>query len=168
MKVIKYLAVGGAIVLTGKYILSLKRAEKKVVVVTSAKKDSITIQGITLAVRYNIKNPTDANMRMTPPLIKLSVNGSLIATSSMKLIEIPAEVRDQNGKIIIGAFKETGDIETKVFIPWLSLAMVSPDLIARLKSSDKKDKISLKIETLSQVFSLVGNFPYEQIQLIKL
>ena len=168
MKVIKYLAVGGAIVLTGKYILSLKRAEKKVVVVTSAKKDSITIQGITLAVRYNIKNPTDANMRMTPPLIKLSVNGSLIATSSMKLIEIPAEVRDQNGKIIIGAFKETGDIETKVFIPWLSLAMVSPDLIARLKSSDKKDKISLKIETLSQVFSLVGSFPYEQIQLIKL
>jgi hypothetical protein len=168
MKLIAYMVIGGAAVLTGKYILSLKRAEKKVVVVTSAKKDKITIQGVTILVRYNIKNPADVTMRMTPPLIKLSVNGKLITTSSMKVIDIPEESRDKSGKIIIGAFKETGDIETRLFIPWISIGMVAPDLIARLKSSDKKDKVSLKIETLSQVYSLIGNFPYEQIQTIKL
>ena len=168
MKAVKYIVIGGAIVLTGKYLLSLNRAQKKVVIVTTGKKDKISAQGISILIKYNIKNPTNATMRMSPPLIKLSVNGKLIGTSNMQLIDIPADVRDKSGKIIIRAFNETGNIETRVLIPWMSLASVGSDIIKRLQSSDKKDQITITVETLSQIFSLVGNFPYEETTTIKL
>jgi|GEM_PF-3536843 len=162
MKAIKYIAIGGAAFLVGKYLLSLKRAEKQVVIVTTGKKDKITIQGITLLVRYNIKNPTDANMRMTPPLVKLIVDGKLIGTSDMTLIDIPENVRDKTGKIVIRAFKETGNIETRIFIPWINLIPIAPDLVKRLKSSDKKDQISVSVVTNCQLYTPIGNFPYSQ------
>jgi hypothetical protein len=168
MKVLTFIVVGGAVVLGGKYLLSLKRAEQKVVIVPRVKKDKITIKGISLKLFYNIKNPTNAFMRMAPPLIKISVNGSLLTSSNMKLIEIPQEVRDPSGKISIRPFKETGEIETLVFIPWSTLALISPDLITRLKSDDKKDKLAVEIETLSQVFTPLGNFPYESTQKLKI
>lgn len=168
MKAVTILIVGGAIVLTGKYLLSLNRAQHKIVIVTTGKKDNISVQGISVLVRYNIKNPTNANMRMTPPLIKLMVNGKLLATSNMQMIDIPTEVRDKSGKIVIRAFSETGNIETRVLIPWISLASIAPDLIQRIKSSDPKDQITVKVETISQVFSLVGSFPYEESTTMKL
>ena len=84
---------------------------QKVVIVPRAKKDKITIHGISLKLFYNIKNPTNGFMRMAAPLIKISVNGSLLTTSNMKLIEIPQDVRDPSGKIIIHPFKETGEID---------------------------------------------------------
>ncbi len=168
MKAIKYLVIGGAIVLTGKYLLSLNRAQKKIVIVATGKRDKISTQGISILIRYNIKNPTNAAMRMTPPLIKLSVNGKLIGTSNMQLIDIPADVRDKSGKIVIRAFNETGNIEARVLIPWISLATIGGDLIKRFQSTDPKDQITVKLETISQVYSLVGNFPHEETMTIKL
>lgn len=160
MKAIKYIAIGGSVLLLGRYLYTLKRAEQQVVIVTSVDKDSISLQGLSIKVRYNIKNPTAGAMRMTPPLIKLSVNGKLIASSSLQMIDIPTEVRDKSGKIIIRAYKETGNIESKILIPWTSLLILSPDIIKRLKSNDKKDKVTLQADIISQIFSLVGNFPY--------
>lgn len=168
MKALTFLVLGGAVLLGGKYLLSLRRAEQKVVVTARAQKDKISISGIGVKLFYNIKNPTAAVMRMTAPLIKFTVNGTLVTSTSLKLIEIPAEYRDKSGKIIIRPFEETGEIETLVFIPWTSLALISTDLIARLKSDDPKDKLSIEVETLSQVFTPLGNFPYESKQTIKL
>ncbi|WP_343636302.1 hypothetical protein [Fluviicola sp.] len=168
MKAIKYLVIGGAIVLTGKYLLSLNRAQKKIVIVATGKRGKISAQGISIVIRYNIKNPTKARMTMTPPLIKLSLNGTLIGTSNMQMNDIPADVRDKTGKIIIRAFNETGNIEASVFIPWLNLLTVGGDLIKRFKSTDPKDQITVEVETISQVYSMIGNFPHEETLSIKL
>jgi hypothetical protein len=160
MKALTLVALGGGAFLIGKYLLSLKHAEQKVVVTTTAKRDKITAQGINISVRYNIKNPTAGFMRMSAPLIKFIVDGKLLASSSMKLIDIPEPVRDKEGRIYIRPFSETGEIETKVLIPWLGLASVAPAFIDRLQSTDPKDKVKITVETVSQVFMPVGSFPY--------
>lgn len=168
MKAIKYLAIGGGIYLIGKYLLSLDQAQKRAVIFASGKIDKFTAQGLSLILRYNIKNPSTGNLRMTPPLIKLSIAGNLIASSSMQMIDIPENVRDKTGKIIIRPFQETGDIETRILIPWLSLVGIAPDLLKRIKSNDIKDKIKIQVETLSQAYTLVGSFPYRSLTSFKL
>lgn len=168
MKVIKLIAIGGAIYFGGRYLYSLNRAKEKVVIVVSGAKDKITLQGVSILIKYNIKNPTSASMRMTPPLIRLSLEGKQIATSNMQLVDVPEKYRDSSGKILIKAFEETGEIITRLMIPWLSLLSITPDVVKRLKSTDPKDKIELKVETTSQIFTLVGQFPYEVNSSIKL
>lgn len=76
----------------------------------------------------------------------------------MQQVEIPQAVKDQSGRIIIDAFKETGKITTKVLIPWLSILKVSSQLYNRLKSGEK---VSIEIETISQVFTPITDFPLD-------
>ena len=94
MKVIKYIAIGLGSFLGLRYLMGLNRAKDKININVSGQKDSITTQGITLLVKYNIQNPTRAKLKLTPPLIKLSVNGKLIASSAMQSVEIPQNVKD--------------------------------------------------------------------------
>lgn len=168
MKAITFIAIGTGIYLGGKYLFTLKRAENKIVLVVSGAIDTITLQGVSVLVKYNIKNPTSANMRMTPPLIRVLIEGKQIATSNMQLVDIPEAYRDSSGKILIKASQETGDISTHLMIPWISLAGLSPDIYKRFTEKDPKNKIDVKIETLAQVFTLVGQFPYEMTSIIKL
>ena len=167
MKVWKIIVIGGAVYLGGRYLFSLKRAEQKVVITVSAKKDQITTQGLSLLLSYNIKNPTAANMRMTPPLIRLSVEGKQIATSNMQLVDIPEAYRTADNKISIRAYEETGEISTRLMVPWVGLLALGGDLLTRFQSSAEKDKLDVKIETLAQVFTLVGSFPYETTTTLK-
>lgn len=168
MKAIKYIAIGGGVILLGKYLLSLDQAQKRAVISATGKIDKLTAQGLSLILRYNIKNPSTGNLRMTPPLIKLSVAGNLIASSNMQMIDIPENVRDKSGKIIIRPFSETGDIQARILIPWLNLVGVAPDLLKRVQSKDSKDKIKIQVETLSQAYTLVGSFPYRSLTAFKL
>jgi hypothetical protein len=168
MKAIKYIAIGLGSFLGIRYLLGLNRAKDKININVSGQKDSITAQGITLLVKYNIQNPTRAKLKLTPPLIKLSVNGKLIASSAMQSVEIPQNVKDQSGRIIIEAFKETGIITTKILVPWLAIAAISPTLVTRLQSTDPKDKIKIEVETISQVYTLAGDYPYEDVSTIEL
>lgn len=168
MKAIKYLAIGGGIFMIGKYLLSLDQVQKRVVIGASGKVEKFTALGLSLILRYNIKNPSTGNLRMTPPLIKLSIAGNLIATSNMQVIDIPEDVRDKSGKIMIRPFAETGNIETRILIPWLSLVGIAPDLLKRIQSKDIKDKIKITVETLSQAYTLVGSFPYRSLSAFKL
>jgi hypothetical protein len=167
MKALPYIIIGGSILVVGKYIQSLKRAEKQVVLTVTGKKESVTLQGVSVLIKYNIKNPTDAKLRMVAPLIKMMINNKVIASSSMSLIDIPTEVKDKSGKIIIRPFKETGEIQTRVLIPWLTLLTISPDIVKRFKSNEAKDKITINVETLSQVYTAVGSFPYKSNSIIK-
>lgn len=168
MKALKYIALGIGAFFGGRYLLSLNRAKNKVLTIVTGQRDKITAQGISLLVKYNIKNPTRVNMKMTAPLIKLSFNGKLLASSTMQYVDIPQHARDDSGRISIKAFKETGEIITKILVPWLSIAGISPHLLARLQSSDPKDKIKLQIETISQVFTLAGDYPMDEITTIEL
>ena len=168
MNAVKYIAIGIGAFFGGRYILSLNRARHKVLTIVTGKKDKITAQGISILLSYNIKNPTRANMKMTAPLIKLLFNGKLLASSTMQDVDIPLSAKDSSGRIDIKAFKETGEITTKVLIPWLSVLSISPQLMTRLQSQDPNDKIKLEIETISQVYTLAGDYPLEETTTIEL
>ena len=168
MNAIKYIAIGIGTFFGGKYLLSLNRARHKILTIVTAKRDKINAQGISVLLSYNIKNPTRANMKMRAPLIKLLFNGKLLASSKMQEVDIPQSVKDADGRIIIKAFKETGQITTKIQIPWLSVLSVSPQLLTRLQSQDANNKIKLEIETISQVYTLAGDYPLEEKTTINL
>lgn len=165
---LKYIAIGIGTFFGGKYLLSLNRARNKILTIVTGKKDKITAQGISLLLSYNIKNPTRVNMKMTAPLIKLMFNGKLLASSTMQDVDIPLSAKDTSGRIVIKAFKETGEISTKITIPWLSVLSISPQLMTRLQSQDTNDKIKLDIETISQVYTLAGDYPLEEITTVEL
>ena len=168
MKAFTVIAIGGALFLTGSYLYKINQAQYKITIVVSGKVHKISAQGVTLIIKYNIKNPTGSTMRMTAPLITITVNGKQVATSSMQQIDIPEESRDESGKIVIRANNETGDIQTEVMIPWIGLASIAPDLITRFQSTDpKKAKTTIKVATNCRVYTLVGSFPYEQVSTIK-
>lgn len=168
MKALKYIALGVGSVLGIRYLLSLKQAGEQVVIKVSGQKDKITAQGISILVSYNIQNPTRATVRMTPPLIKLSSAGQFLASSTMQDVQIPEKVKDSNGRIIMKAFSETGDVTATVHIPWLSVLSISPQLMTRLQSSDPKDKITLTVETITHLFTLAGDYPYAEKSSFKL
>ena len=168
MNALKYIAIGIGTFLGGKYLLSLNRASQKIITSVTGKKDKITTQGISVLLSYNIKNPTRANIKITAPLIKLSFNGKFLASSTMETVDIPLSAKDSSGRIVIKAFKETGVITTKLMIPWLNVLSIGPQLMTRLKSQDPKDKIQLEIETVSQVYTLAGDYPLEEITTIEL
>ena len=168
MNAIKYIAIGIGTFFGGKYLLSLNRARHKILTIVTAKRDKINAQGISVLLSYNIKNPTRANMKMRAPLIKLLFNGKLLASSTMQEVDIPQSVKDADGRIVIKAFKETGQITTKIQIPWLSVLSVSPQLLTRLQSQDANNKIKLEIETISQVYTLAGDYPLEEKTTINL
>lgn len=168
MKAIKYIAIGIGAFFGGRYLLSLGRASKKMITTVTGQRDNITAQGINILIKYNIKNPTRANMKMTAPLIKLSANGKLLASSTMQEVEIPAIAKDANGRIKIDAFKETGEITTRLQVPWLSVIGISPQLLARLQSSDSSEKVKIEVETIAQLYTSVGDFPYEEKTIIEI
>ena len=161
MKALKYIAIGIGTFLGGRYLLSLGRAKNKILTTITGQRDRLTAQGINILIKYNIKNPTRAKMKMTPPLIKLSVNGKLLASSTMQQVDIPTTARDAQGRIKIDAFKETGEITTKLLVPWLSIIGISPQLLARLQAEDTSEKVKIEVETIAQLYTSVGNFPYE-------
>ena len=165
MGALKYIALAAGVFIGGKYLLSLKRAKEKILIDVSADRGAISTEGIELKLKYNIKNPTSANLKVTPPLIKLTFNGKQLATSSIKTVDIPQAFKDQDGKIRIKAFKETGEITTSVWLTWLSILSVSSDLVTRLK--DKGSKIKIDVETTSQVYTSVGNYPLDDTTTIE-
>lgn len=167
MKAITLMVIGGAVLLTGRYLYDVNNSQYQIVIVVTGRADKITLQGVQIRVSYNIKNPTGASLRMSPPLIRITLNGKQVATSSMQQVDIPESARDASGNIKIKANAETGEIETILTIPWLALLSTAPDLVARFKDLNRKNKIALKVETKCQVFTLVGAFPYEQVSTIK-
>lgn len=170
MKLLKTILIGGVVFFGGRYLLSLNRASKKAVVQVGGRVHKVTFAGIVVVINYNIKNPTNASMEMAVPLIKLSHNGKLLASSSMELVEIPEDAQSANGRIMIKPNEETGNIATSILLPYLSLIGLGASLIASLKdrlnaSSDEK-KIKFEIETNSTIYTKVGRYPYEDKQII--
>ena len=168
MSKLKYIALGIGAFFGGRYLLSLSRAGNKIVTTVSGQKDQITAQGIGVKVKYNIKNPTKAKIKLTPPLIKLTVNGKLLASSTMQQVDIPEAVRDEKGRIKIEAFKETGEITSTILVPWLSVIGIGPQLMSRLQSNDPNEKVKIEVETISQIYTKVGDYPYEDKTTIQL
>lgn len=168
MKAIKYIALGIGAFFGGRYILSLSRASNKAIVSVSGKRGLISAQGINVTLNYNIKNPSRANLKITPPLVKLLINDKLVASSTMQNVEIPDSIKDSKGRISINAFSETGNITTSILVPWLSIVTISPDILSRLQSGATAQKVQVSIETLSHAFTSIGDFPLDDKTTIQL
>jgi len=168
MKAIKYIALGIGAFFGGRYLLSLSRASNKAIVSVSGKRGLISAQGINVTLNYNIKNPSRANLKITPPLVKLLINDKLVASSTMQNVDIPDSIKDSKGRISINAFSETGNITTSILVPWLSIVTISPDILSRLQSGDTAQKVQVSIETLSHVFTSIGDFPLDDKTTIQL
>ncbi|MCT4583243.1 MAG: hypothetical protein N4A35_17690 [Flavobacteriales bacterium] len=168
MKAIKYIALGIGVFFGGRYLLSLSRASNKAIVSVSGKRGLISAQGINVTLNYNIKNPSRANLKITPPLVKLLINDKLVASSTMQNVEIPDSIKDSKGRISINAFSETGNIITSILVPWLSIVTISPDILSRLQSGDSTQKVQVSIETLSHAFTSIGDFPLDDKTTIQL
>jgi len=168
MKAIKYIALGIGAFFGGRYLLSLSRASNKTIVSVSGKRGLISAQGINVTLNYNIKNPSRANLKITPPLVKLLINDKLVASSTMQNVEIPDSIKDSKGRISINAFSETGNITTSILVPWLSIVTISPDILSRLQSGDTTQKVQVSIETLSHAFTSIGDFPLDDKTTIQL
>jgi hypothetical protein len=167
MKTFTLIVVAGAALAAGSYLYGINKSQYKIVLTVTGRIHKVTAQGVSLMIKYNIKNPTTSAMRMTPPLIRITVNGKQIATSNMREIDIPENSRDSSGKIQIRANAETGEIESEVMVPWVGLISVAPDLVSRFQNSDGKTKVTLKVFTQSRIYTLLGVFPYEQNTSIK-
>ena len=168
MKALKIIAIGGAVFLGGRYLFSLNRAGKKIVVKVGGRVNKVSLSGVEVILKYNIQNPTRSSIRMSAPLIKLTYNGKVLASSSMTLVEIPEDVQSTNGNIKIEPFKETGFITSSRLIPHLSLIGTGANLLPRLKNKllaqSEDDPITFEIETTSTVFTKVGSYPYDEIE----
>jgi hypothetical protein len=161
MSAIKYIAIGVGTILGGRYLYTLHRAKNQITTTVRGQKESINAQGVVLQLKYNIKNPTKARIRITPPLVKLSFNTILLASSTMKGVEIPPEVKDAENRIIIAPHSETGEITTRIIIPWLSVVRISSELMRKLQSTDPKEKLQVEIATIAQVYLPTGSYPLD-------
>ena len=168
MKTWKIIAIAGGAYLGARYLYRLRKAEENVIVTVGVKKDKIALDGISLLIIYNIKNPTAAKMTMTPPLISIYAENSLLTASEMQSVEIPESCRDPNGNIIIRAFEETGNIIASTTIKWINLATTAPSFIKRLGSTDPKDKIDVRADIQAQIFTPLGQIPYREQKNFKL
>ena len=166
MKAISIILIGGSALLVGKYLYSLNRAGQKAIVQVSGNVRKVTLEGVEVVLKYNIKNPTNTSIEMAAPLIKLSYNNKILASSSMSLVEIPEDVRSTNGNIRILPFKETGHVTTSILLAYPSLIGTGAQLIARMKSrldaQSEQEPIKFEIETTSTVFTKIGKYPYDE------
>ncbi len=166
MKIFKYIVGAGIAFFGGRYLFQLHRAGKKVVVSVGGRVHKVTLEGVVVVMNYNIKNPTQSSIEMSTPLIQLAYNGTVLASSSMSLVEVPEEVKSAKGRIIIRPFKETGIITTSILLPTLSLlgtgAKLLPLLKKRLLSGSDEDKIAFEIATTANVFTKIGSYPYDE------
>lgn len=166
MKALNVILIGGAIFFGGRYILSLSRTGKKAVVQVGASVKGVSLEGVEVVLKYNIKNPTRSSIEMAAPLITLSHNGKVLASSSMALVDIPEAVQS-NGRIKILPFKETGNITTSIRIPYLSLIGAGASLITMLKNrlnageDEQVEAVKFEIATTSRVYTKVGSYPYD-------
>lgn len=170
MRTASKILIGGVIFYLGKHVYSLNRAKNKIATDVGGRLHKLGMEGVEVALKFNIKNPTSASIKMTAPLIKLSYNGKILATSSITRLEIPEDARSASGKIKIKPESETGFITTRMLIPYLSLLGAGANLLQRLKATleGREDTpVLLQVATTSHVQSAIGTFPYDDLVTIE-
>ena len=168
-KALIILGVGGLVILGGRYLWQLNRAGNKAVVEVNGRVHKVTMNGINVEISFNIKNPANVSIEMAPPLVKLIHNSKVLASTSLRLVDIPENAK-ANGRIWIAPHSETGAIITSITLPYLSLIGAGAELISKLKDKLNPDKeaepVEFEIETNSTVFTKVGSVPYDDKQVI--
>ena len=170
MGIVKKILIGGVIYILGKQVFRLNRVKNKVATDVGGRIHKLGMEGVEVELKFNIKNPTSSALEMTAPLIKLSYNGKVLATSSIARLEIPEDARSASGNIKIEQQSETGFITIRTLIPYLSLLGAGANLLQRLRASmngEEDNPVPLQVATTSEVRSNLGTFPYDDLVTIE-
>ena len=145
----------GAIVL-GIWALSrISHAAIELVTQLRSRVFKIDISNLTLAVDAIIKNPTNTEINIQYPFIKVLYNGNLLASSDLK-----------TEKIYLMPFSQTPINNIQIPISYLYMAGLAPEVVKKIK--DKSYKINLEIEISTRVIFATNNIPYIHRQTISI
>jgi len=129
----------------------LSHASGHIVTQVKARIHKIDISNLTVAIDAIIKNPTNTEINIQYPFIKLLHAGKVLASSDLK---------DQ--VVTIKPFAQTIISNIQVPISFLNMGSLAPEILKRIK--DKTHKIGLQISTESQVHFAGNNIPYSSTQ----
>lgn len=144
-------AVGvGAIGLT-----RLGRASGKIVTQVAARIFKIDIASLTIAIDATIKNPTNTEIKIRYPFIKIMHGDRVLASSTLK-----------DELIAIKPYSETKITNIKIPLSYLYMAGLAPEVLKKLK--DKSYKIAFQIGLETGVMFAGRNIPYSSVQEVKI
>lgn len=129
----------------------LSHASGEIVTQIKARIFKIDISNLTIAIDAIIKNPTNTEINIQYPFIKLLYKGGALASSDMK---------DQ--QIKIAPFSQTTISNIQIPISYLYMASLAPEVLKRVK--DKNHKINLQVAVSTRVLFAGNNIPYNSTQ----
>lgn len=140
--------IGAGLVGIASYASRLNKASNNLETVVKANLHSIKLEGITIRIDVQIKNPSSVGFKIKYPFVKVIYKESAVGTSKVidKIILIP-----KNGEINVEGIMIT--------IPYTGLFSVGSGL---LKALSKNEGAILTIKTISTVDLGWKKLPYEK------
>lgn len=129
----------------------LSHASGEIVTQVKARIFKIDISSLTIAIDAIIKNPTNTEINIQYPFLKLMYNGAVLASSELK-----------NEQVSIAPFSQTTINNIKIPLSYLYMAGLAPEILKKVK--DKHHKINLEIGVQTRVLFAGNNIPYSSIQ----
>lgn len=131
----------------------LGRASGKIVTQVAARIFKIDIANLTIAIDAIIKNPTDTEIKIRYPFIKLMHRDRVLASSELK-----------DEIIAIKPYSETKITNIKIPVSYLYMAGLAPEVLKKLR--DRTYKIDFQIGLETGVMFAGRNIPYSSTQAV--
>jgi hypothetical protein len=147
MNNIAKLLIGTGVVLTGGYLLQMRRTSANLETEISAKIHSIKLSGILIRIDAKLKNPTNGTLKLKYPFVKLIYKGSTIGTSQVV-----------NQDITLPAYGEANIESILINIPLTGILSVAMDLLKSLKTGAG---ITVVIAIITTIYTAFSTLPYE-------
>lgn len=133
----------------------LGRASGKIVTQVSGRIFSIDIANLTIGIDALIKNPTNTEIKIRYPFIKIMHEDRVLASSTLK-----------DELIAIKPYSETRITNIKIPVSYLYMAGLAPEVLKKLR--DKSYKIPFQIGLETGVMFAGRNIPYSSTQEVKI
>ena len=146
--------IGAGVVGIATYASRLSKASNNLETVIKANLHSIKLQGITIRIDVQIKNPSSVGFKIKYPFVKVLFKESVVGTSQVidKVITIP-----KHGEVNVEGIMIT--------IPYTGLFSVGAGL---LKALSNNEGAKLTVKTISTVDLGWKKLPYEKLSDITL
>jgi len=141
--------VGGAV-----YLSRLNKFSQNLESVLAARIHKIGLNGITVAVNAQLKNPTKTGIKMKFPFVKIMYNGNTLATS-----------QTVNQDIEVPRFGEALVEDIMITLNYSSLLLNAMEVY---KSLQEKKPIIVQAKIMTYIYTLAGLQPYERTENITL
>ena len=140
--------IGAGVVGLITYVSRLNRAQAQLETVTIAKIHSLKLDGLTIRVDVQLKNPSRSSFNIKFPFVKIVYKDKVIGTS---------QVIDKN--ITIPAYGEANIESIMIKIPVTSMFSIGAGLIKLLV---QKEEVIISVKTISTIDLGWKKLPYEK------